>query len=120
MTNETIVWKECPQCQGNIYVRDRLNRLEVCERCDGCGKVSSSALFEVVMTNGNCGLATFRVHRTGCRDIALESSKTHGHSWSMDQATAKEVVAQLKLDQEADSNPFADDEYEIAPCAKGR
>lgn len=75
--------------------------------------------YMVVMTNGNKNLALFRVHKFGCQKIGLEIKQTHGHSWDIEAASPEAVIVQLKLDQEADSNPFADDEYEAVDCTKG-
>lgn len=73
--------------------------------------------FVSVMTNGNKGLETFRIHRRGCRDVEKEVAATSGHSWEERGATAEDVLKKLKANQEADDNILHDDQYRILPCA---
>lgn len=74
--------------------------------------------FTVIVTNGNAGLADWRIHRAGCSDIRLEERKSHGHSWDMDGSDAEDVILQLMADQEADDNPYPRESFSVAPCAK--
>ncbi len=75
--------------------------------------------FIVVMTSGNCGYTTFRIHRPGCKEIYKEERETHGHSWEVMAATPEAALDVILADQEADENPYPESEVTIVPCTKG-
>lgn len=76
--------------------------------------------FVVIVNNKGMQKPAFRVHKEGCKDIAMECRRLHTHSFTIEGDTPEDAIKkQAKNFQEQDMG-YTEKSFGIAPCLKRR